>query len=494
MRRISLVILFITVLSITPSIVQANSCYPIHDTNYSMSGDAILPPISYIWQEINGFCAWAALAMAMQYAGVDVNLYDVFAASSIGFSFAYFHINDTLLMFPGALYSQIEPTNFIAELYGINYTLYVGSAVPNLEQNLQVWESEGISVGVLDDGDAAFDLMRSTIDSGYPLLISVDPTYLPASDYAILREQGLSGGGHGILLVGYNDSLQSATILDPGVGSFGDDYGYPEDGRGNYSIISYYDLYNAWSPRYYIANTFLPGGVPLAKSDDQLGQLIRDKLLGVGTTYSPSSANAYVGKFGQAGFRAMSSDMTANGLKSYLSVFDGIDNEIQFKASAIMFIGIGLEAQVTLQYLSYRTALSTLPGIMTDTNLTEFVAAGERALPFFEILADNSTLINPTNISKATGYVATTFKAIAEAYNSTGDIAGAFSPYENTLDDISAALLGIADSWRDAGNELAKYWPNDLLSQYGTALAFGIGGVIMLVIYFVWWIRKRPSQ
>jgi hypothetical protein len=372
--------------------------------------------------------------------------------------------------------------------------LYLGSDVPNLEQNTQVWESEGLTIGVINNQDEAFNLMRSTIDSGYPLLISVDPTWLPASDYDILREQDLSGGGHGILIVGYNDTIQHATIIDPGVGSFGDDYGYPDDGRGNYTLISYTDLNHAWSNRYYISNTLTPLGDAPTNIDNQLGPLIRDKLLGVGTIYSPASANAYYGNFGETAFRTMSTDMTAAGLKSYLSVFDGIANEVFFKAAVIMFIGLGLESQVTLQYLSYRTALESLPSIMTETNLSAFIEAGQRALPFFEELSDNSTLIYPTNITKATGYVATTFRAIAEIYNSTGDIDGAFSPYESTLDDISEALLGIADSWRDAGNALAAIWPNDFISQYGAVIAFAGGGIAVVLILLVWWIKKKPSQ
>jgi hypothetical protein len=159
-----------------------------------------------------------------------------------------------------------------------------------------------------------------------------------------------------------------------------------------------------------------------------------------------------------------------------------------------MFIGFGLEAEVTLQYLSYRTALESLPLIMTETNLSSFVEAGQRALPYFEELADNTTLIYPTNITKATGFVATTFKAIAEAYNSSGDIDSAFAPFESTLNNISAALLGIADSWRDAGNALAAIWPNDFLSQYGAVVAFAGGGVAVALILLIWWIKKKPSQ
>ena len=483
-----------TFLLLTPAIVQSNSDYAIPELVYAPSAEAILPPVSYVWQEINGFCAWAATAMAMQYAGADVSLYDVFAATSIGFSFAYFNINDTMLIFPGALYTQAEPTDYLADLYGIDYTLYVDAGIPNLEQNVQVWESEGLTIGVVDGEAEAFDLMRDTIDSGYPLLISVDPSWLPAPDYDILRAEGLSGGGHGILLVGYNDTQQTATFIDPGVGSFGDDFGYPVDGRGNYSIITYSALNIAWEHRYYISNTFIPNEDTPEPVDDSLGPLIRDKLLGVGTIYSPSSANAYVGKFGEIAFRSMSTDLTPEGLKSFLSIFDGIENEVNFKASAIMFIGLGFEAQVTLQYLSYRTALEALPAIMSDTNLTGFTSAGEQALPHFEVLVDNSTLIYPTNITKATGFVATTFKAVADSYNASGDIDAAFAPYGEEFADISEALLGIADSWQAAGNELASIWPNDFLTQYGSILAFGVGGAAVVVVLFIWWSSKKPSQ
>jgi len=483
-----------TFLLLTPALVQANSDYTIPEKSYTISAEVILPSETYIWQEINGFCAWAATAMAMQYAGADVNLYDVFAASTIGFSFVYFNMNDTMFPLPGALYSQAEPTNYLADLYGIDYTLYVDDSIPNLEQNVQVWESEGLTIGVTAGEDGAFDLMRATIDSGYPLLISVDPSWLPAADYDSLRAEGLSGGGHGILLVGYNDTEHSVTYIDPGVGSFGDDYGYPDDGRGNYSIITYSALNNAWLDRHYISNTFIPNGNTPVSVDSSLGPLIRDKLLGVGSIYSPSSANAYLSNFGEDAFRAMSADMTVEGLKSYLSVFDGIANEVNFKASLILFIGFHLEAQVTLQYLSYRTSLEALPAIMSDTNLTDFILAGEQALPHFEVLVDNSTLINPLNISRATGFVATTFKAIADSFNASGDVDAAFAPYVEDLDEISAALLGIADSWLAAGEALAEIWNNDFISQYGPILAFGIGGAAVVVVLFIWWSRKKPSQ
>ncbi|MHA3962180.1 MAG: BtrH N-terminal domain-containing protein [Candidatus Thorarchaeota archaeon SMTZ1-45] len=493
-KTYSLAIAIIVSLLVLPIVLQEPTDVFENQSSIILADDVLLPAEDYVWQEINGFCAWASTTMAMRYAGVDLTMYDVFAASTIGFSFAYFRFDDTLLIFPGALYTQAEPTQFLADLYGVNYTLYVGAAIPNLEQNVQVWESEGIQVGILDDQTDAFNLMRQTIDQGYPLLISVDPIYLPAFDYNYFREGELTGGAHGVLIVGYNDDETSVTILDPGVGSFGEYYGYPDDGRGNYTTITYTALIDAWSSRYYIASTFLPGTLPSITIDERLGPMIRDKLLGVGSIYSPNSPNAFIGKFGEVGFRQMSEDITADGLKSFLSVFDGVEDEISFKASLLYFIGLGLEAQVTLQYLSYRTALASLPALMSNRNLTDFVAAGEMSLPAFANIADNSSLIFPGNISQATGFIASTFLEIAQSFNSTGDIDAALAPYQNTLDTLSNNLLTIADSWRDAGNALAVIWPNDFLTQYGPVLAFAGGGVAVLIMVVIWWMRRKPSQ
>jgi hypothetical protein len=491
LKSSSVAVLVFVMLLLVPVVAQGATA---PQSAFSPSAESLLPSQDYVWQEINGFCSWAATAMAMQYAGADVDLYDVFAASTIGFSFAYFRYDDAFLLFPGALLTQVEPTDFLADLYGVNYTLYLGTEIPDLEQTVQVYQSQGINIGIIDGQTEAMTLMRATIDSGYPVLISVDPMFLPVSDYDILREQELSGGAHGILVVGYNDTSTTATIIDPGVGSFGENFSYPIDGRGNYSTISYTLLLAAWSNRYYILNTFLPLSSPSSSIDNQLGPMVRDKLLGVGTTYFPSSPNAYIGKFGQAGFRELSTDLTPDGLKSYLSLFDDVEHEVTFKASLLYFIGLGLEAQVTLQYLSYRTALYALPALMPDSDLADFIAAGELALPAFDELADNSTLVFPGNLSRVNGFVASTFRGIADAYNSSGDLDTSIAAFESDLQTITDDLLMIADSWEAAGLVLDALWPSGFLQVYGPIIAFAGAGVGALVVLTFWWIRKKPSQ
>ncbi len=484
-------------LLVVPFIPMATSNVSITNapTNQFLpSSAAELSGIPYAWQEINGFCAWAATAMALQYIGVNVNMHDVFAASTIGFSFAYIHYNDTILVYPGAIYTQAEPVSFLADLYGVNYTIYLSEELSGASDYEQIWESEGINVGLLSGQTAAFNLMRSSINAGYPLLISVDPSWLPEADYDYLRTEGVTGGAHAVLIVGYNDTAGVATIMDPGVGSFGSLFGYPADGRGINVSISYTALNNAWSSRYYISNLFKPLGQPVSDFESRLGQMIRDKLLGVGDIYAPGSTSAYLWSFGESGFRKMSQDFTVDGLTQYMSIFDGMANEKAFKASILMFMGLGIETAVTLQYLSYRTALESLPSLMPDTDITAFISAADNALPDMAALSSNSTLIYPGDLSHIEGLVSTTFYNMSQEYNSTSDMGATLNHYSVELNEISSHLLGIADSWQAAGNALADIWPNNPLIVYAPFIILGILGAAAVVLYVIVHIRTRPSQ
>jgi hypothetical protein len=490
----SIIIVIILFVLYSPTLNQQYSVSTTSNTTQANDDSVLLEGVDYIWQEINGFCAWAATAVAMRYAGIDVDLHDVFALSGIGFSFAYIKYNDTMLMYPGALYQQLEPTAFMAELYGLNLSVYLSSEITGAAQQQQIWESEGIHTTLLDGQSEAFDLMHEAIDEGYPLIISVDPAWLPAGDYDILREQGLSGGGHAVVIVGYNDAEGVATIIDPGVGSFGDNFGYPEDGRGNYSDITYTALNNAWSNRYFISILLKPDTGQIDDISSKLGPYLRDRLLGVGTSYAPSSSSAYLWQYGEKGFRGLSSDMTQEGLSSYLSVFDGINNEREFKTSALLFIGLGLEAQVTLQYLSYRSAIPRIEKFMPEVDLDEFLSTLELALPHFEALSDNTTLISPGNITSHDSLISNTFTGIAMSYNNSGQLDSALQEYSENLEDISNHLLQIADSWRDAGNILSEEWPTDPLMGYGIPILLLSVAAIAAVFVLIFYIKRSSSQ
>ncbi len=496
MKRTALIFVFLIGFLLIPisSNVSSPSFVTFSYQTNTVSSEGLLEGVPYVWQEMNGFCGWAAASIALQYIDVDLDLHDVFAASTIGFSYAYIHYNDTILTYPGAIYTQAEPLDFLADLYGVNYTIYLSEELTGAMEYEQYWESLGINVGLLSGEAEAFTLLRNSIDAGYPLVISVDPIWLPPEDYDILRAQSATGGAHGVVVVGYNDTSGTAIIIDPGVGSFGELFGYPEDGRGNYTEITYTALNNAWSQRYYISNLLVPVDGAVDDFSDRLGTMIRDKLLGVGAVYSPGSSSAFLWDYGEQAFRKMSEDFSVAGLTDYFSIFDGIDNEVEFKASVLLFMGLGIESAMTLQYLSFRKAVEKLPTLITDVDLSSFVDAAEAAIPHMDALSSNATLIYPGDLEKIEGLVSQTFYDMSTEYNETGDMENTLAEFSTQLNEISNHLLGVAEGWLAAGNALSEIWTNNPLIMYGPVILVGsvVAGVIVIFAFSK--IRAKPSQ
>ncbi len=280
MKYLAATFLVIVILGALPVVnvsYGVNSGEPMGTHALAAIGEKVIRGVPYVWQEINGLCQWATVSIVLQYLGLHLDLHDVLALTGVGFSFAYVRYNDTLLMFPGALYQQVEPTEFLADLYGVNQTVYLGSGIPGVDSEVQYLNSEGINVALLSSQEEAMQLMKNVIDEGYPLIVSVDPRWLPEHDYDILRAQNSSGGAHGVVIVGYNDTEGAATMIDPGVGSFGVNFSYPIDGRGNYTKISYTSLGLAWGSREWISVLLRPGGTPVEDVPSHLGPYVREQ-------------------------------------------------------------------------------------------------------------------------------------------------------------------------------------------------------------------------
>jgi hypothetical protein len=464
-------------------------------TNHIFSGEGLIDDVPYVWQEINGFCSWAAASIMFQSAGIPADMYTLFAASTAGFSFVSARYNDTLIPLPGVYYRQDINTLIAAQVFGLNLTFYFDSNTPSAELNRAAMESDGISVSLIDGDDGAMNLMRTTINRGHPLMISVDPIWLPADDYDYIRDLGAYGGGHGVVIVGYDDDLLQATIMDPGVGAFGDNYGYPEDGRGNYTTISYWDLRQAWSARDYVSLTIEEGPAPV-DPQSYIGPIIRDRLLGDTTSYRAIGEAAIIGKYGEASFRDLSNFFTPDGIMSLLSAYDGSDNEQYLKTLILINVGVGLEASFTLQHLSYRKALSSLVDILPMSEIgVDFYNIAGAAMNHFPFISSNTSLIySGTNLSVYTGLISSTFIDIATEYNSTGDINSALTEFDDELTEISMHVVEIADVWLAAGNSLAVIWPNDFLATYGFILIPATIGVAAVILTIIYWIKRSPSQ
>jgi hypothetical protein len=459
------------------------------DPKFHLSEDsAYIADIPYSWQEINGFCHWASITMAMHCAGVELNLHDFFAVSGIGFSVAYVRFNETAVLLPGAGFRQQGQLLPICELYGLEHEVYLDGDKEWTEPFLEAYELWGLNAQPLDGEADAFNILRTTLDAGYPVVLWVDPYYLPAVDYDLARQYGLKqnesapASGHSILAVGYNDTAQTVNIMDPGVGAFGDNFGYPHDGRWNYTM-NYTTLSQAWNVLGYGITIVKPGNGTIPDFSDALAEHVIDRLRGERQSYAEDAEDIFFVLFGESAYRGLSYDMTVEGIKSYIEQFEA--PEVQFIVLANM--GIELEGANTLQYLSYRSALEILPRFLPDLDLSGFLEAGCEALPHMAELSQNGSLTGQYYESLLTD----TFIDIALDFNSTGNLESALASKSDVIAKIANHLLEIADAWENAAEALESAYRGSSNPLIVTVLASS-GGLIVLALVIIS-VRKRSG-
>ena len=183
--------------------------------------------IPYVWQEVNGFCHWSSLSMALQHIGLPMKLDDVFAATGIGFSAVYIQFEDIMMLIPGSNYRQLYQAQYLELFQGIDYIVIVDNtteAGQNIATAMDAWN---LDYQTIEGAIEAQETLCQSIDDGYPLLLWVDPYYLPVHDYDILRDLNLhssdTGSGHAVLAIGYNDTTQEVWLMDLGVGALGEE-------------------------------------------------------------------------------------------------------------------------------------------------------------------------------------------------------------------------------------------------------------------------------
>ncbi|MHA3963780.1 MAG: hypothetical protein AM325_009585, partial [Candidatus Thorarchaeota archaeon SMTZ1-45] len=116
--RLSASILLIIMISIPVIPIGTKAVEsPVYQFDLSASGE--ITDVPYVWQEVNGFCFPSALSMVLQSMGLDLNLYDILAASGVGFSMVSFSVDETMTFFPGVMVRQISWFEFFMDLYGL---------------------------------------------------------------------------------------------------------------------------------------------------------------------------------------------------------------------------------------------------------------------------------------------------------------------------------------------------------------------------------------
>ncbi len=415
-------------------------------------GATYIEDIPYVWQEVNGFCHWSSLSMMLQHIGLPMKLGEVFTATGIGFSAVYVQFEDIMMLIPGSNYRQLYQAQYIELFQGIDYIVIVDNtteAGQNLVIALDAWN---LDYHTIEGAIEAQETLCQSIDDGYPLLLWVDPYYLPVHDYDILRDLNLhssdTGSGHAVLAIGYNDTTQEVWLMDPGVGALGEDVAYPSDGRWHYNI-SYSDLTLARENLGFGATQIKPSSQVPTTNNNDYSVFIYERILGIPTSYELVNVNPSLVFCGAKAFRQLSIDLAPSNL-AYFLVNLGQNDLIVYKLYEFSII---LEQMITLQHLSFRSALASLPAFLPEYDLSVMQSYGQAALPHFEALSTNDSLttFDPTSYSSL---IKDTFWGIAELYEIDGNIYESVAYYADNLFMIQTHLNGIATAWAAAGHAL----------------------------------------
>ncbi len=446
--------------------------------------------VPYVWQEVNGYCMSAALSMVLQGMGLDLDLYDLAAAMGTGFSALYLGIDETRMFYPGILIRQPEYFDFFSEIYEVDLAVYLDSSTDFGRGADYAYERANLDyIDFSNSTMDPFEVLRESIDAGIPLAVSVDPYYLPPDDYDVIRQYLAplteNGIGHAITIVGYNHTSHEVYIQDPGVGVL-DNRGYPDDGRWNYTM-SYFDFNRAWESSGYYTLRLTPGSGPVEDFEEKLGDFICNRLRGDRTMYFTGYENFYFISAGKDAYSGMALDLTVDCIADYARYFTEVN-----KPDAILRMGHMFETFLTTQYYSYKGALESLPNILPEVNLQDFLDAANDALPHFEVLSHNASINSGVQVEFRDSLIFSTFEDIALEFDSSGNLEGSIALYQEELDEIGEHLFAIADSWDDAANALeeALNLPDDT-TPLETSFPVIVGGSGILVLAVAIFLVKR---
>ncbi|MHA2020492.1 MAG: C39 family peptidase [Candidatus Thorarchaeota archaeon] len=493
MNRLRAVIVLAAILCVTvftlPTDVAASASNQQNTTYQSSTeGYGYLSGIPYQWQEINGFCQWSALSMALRHAGAPLDLHNLFAASGIGFSAGYIRYEDLAVFLSGAMLRQMEPLPTIASLYGLNIDIYMDDDIGIGIAYGPAMVAWGLNYTDIEGWTGTLDLIRTTVDDGYPLAIWTDPYYLPPSDYDFARTMGIqsadTGSGHTVLCVGYNDTANEVMIMDPGVGAFGENFGFPDDGRWSYSV-NYSTLQNAMKYMGYGSVVVKTGSGPPNDFASSLASYVCERLRGDRSSYGEGLEDVFFANFGADAFRGLSYDLTKESIIAYL---DDVSSNKDDRYYTLIITGLQIEMGITLQHLSYREGLKTLPRILADLDLEAFLESASPAVPHLAVLSENASLIDPHYTVNGT-ILTQALTNIADLYYETDDLEAAIEYYEQELEDIRVHLIEIANTWVAAADALeAAIHDADITMQLAV-----VSGLVVMIAVVVILYRRRSA-
>lgn len=353
-----------------------------------------IPNVPYVWQEVNGFCAWASLDAVFRYFGANTTLARLLDVSGTAFAFLYLRADPTLLFFTGPLGSQIPDTDFLAKTYGFDITWYFGEGTPGIEPIKPVLEEHGMNVTMLTSFTEGLEVLKQDLNNNIPVVVSINPLrFSTIRDYQALALPTAVIVGHGVVVVGYNNT--HIFVNDPGVGSFGNEYGYPTDQRGTYTPIPLEDFQLAWEDRDLLATKFLPKpdfDFAAEKLYSHAIERIIAKLEGDESAYSYSQVTMWLGA---DAFLKMGADVQPGEFEEMLNNWDDYfeQNRTQL-VTTVVSVKIAYLGALTLTYEAMQRAATDLFELLHGLDLyADALNSLSHALSQFEDLIDFSVLL-----------------------------------------------------------------------------------------------------
>ncbi|MFX0198605.1 MAG: C39 family peptidase [Candidatus Hodarchaeota archaeon] len=375
------------------------------------SSQYIISNVPYVWQEVNGLCAWASLDAIFQYFGANTTLARLLDVSGTAFAFLYLRADPTLLFFTGPLGSQIPDTDFLAKTYGFDITWYFGEETPGIEPLKPVLEEHGMNVTMLPSFTEGLEVLKQDLNNNIPVVVSINPLrFSTIRDYQALALPTAVIVGHGVVVVGYNNT--HIFVNDPGVGSFGNEYGFPTDQRGTYAPIPLEDFQLAWEDRDLLATKFFPKQDFDFAAENLYSHAIERiiaKLEGDESAYSYSKVMMYLGA---DAFLKMGADIQSEKFEEMLNNWDDYfkQNRTQL-ITTVASVKMAYLGALTLTYEAMQRAATDLSELLFGldqyadalNSLSHSLSKFDDLVDFtvLQFLGDDSKRINQTHFDKA---------------------------------------------------------------------------------------------
>ncbi|MFQ6125585.1 MAG: C39 family peptidase [Candidatus Heimdallarchaeota archaeon] len=392
--------IFLTLLIFTfinYSYTHSNSMIPndtvVFKKRIFRSSRYMIPNVPYVWQEVNGLCAWASLNAVFRYFDANTTLARLLDVSGTGFGFLYLRADPTLLFFTGPLGSQIPDTDFLAKIYGFNITWYFGEETPGIDQLKPVLEEHDMNVIMLPSFSDGLEALKQDLHNNIPVVVSINPLrFSTIRDYQAIALPNTVIVGHGVVVVGYNNT--HIFVNDPGVGSFGNEYGFPTDQRGTYAPIPLEDFQLAWEDRDLLATKFIPKPDFNFAAEKLYGHAIERiiaKLEGDESAYSYSQVMMWLGA---DAFLKMGTDVQPEEFEEILNNWDDYfeQNRTQL-VTTVASVKMAYLGALTLTYEAMQRAATDLSALLYGLDpYVDALNSLDHALNQFDDLVDFAVL------------------------------------------------------------------------------------------------------